>query len=217
VITYRATLDVPQETVWKLAGWLAPHRHHLGTRKGRRAATCYRQAVMVVRWFRDDTRMRMLAIETDRVAAKTVEGNDLWYSGKHKKQGGNVQVLCDPRGFPVWTLPVEPGSTHDITAACGAGQVLHGRVVDQDVDTRDARLRVRRRVPDEVRGPGRDRAGGRPHECPGVRRRLVVAGGDRRRNGLVALRSRVDGHQGDPARTAASGRRAGRERGRILG
>lgn len=167
MITYRATLDVPQETVWKLSGWLAAHRRALGTRKGRRAATCYRQAVMVLRWFRDDTRMRMLAtdaglalstaayrylhegisvlaahapdlhtvlerarvegwshldldgtlIETDRIRAKNDNGNDAWYSGKHRKHGGNVQVLCDPTGFPVWTSPVEPGSTHDITAA----------------------------------------------------------------------------------------------------
>lgn len=56
-------------------------------------------------------------IETDRVAARTEAGNDLWYSGKHKKHGGNIQVVCDPTGFPVWTSPVEPGSTHDITAA----------------------------------------------------------------------------------------------------
>jgi hypothetical protein len=166
VITYRATLDVPQETAWKLSGWLAAHRRRLGTRTGRRAASCYRQAVMVLRWFRDDTRMRMLAIdaglglssayrylhegidvlaaqapdlhevldrartqgwshlnldgtliEIDRIAAKTEKGNDLWYSGKHRKQGGNVQVLCDPTGFPVWTSPVEPGCVHDITAA----------------------------------------------------------------------------------------------------
>lgn len=31
--------------------------------------------------------------------------------------GGNVQVLSDPHGFPVWTGPVEPGSTHDLSAA----------------------------------------------------------------------------------------------------
>jgi hypothetical protein len=41
----------------------------------------------------------------------------VWYSGKHKRHGGNIQVLTDPTGFPVWTSEVEPGSTHDITAA----------------------------------------------------------------------------------------------------
>ena len=28
-----------------------------------------------------------------------------------------MQVLTEPGGFPVWTAPVEPGSTHDIAAA----------------------------------------------------------------------------------------------------
>jgi DDE superfamily endonuclease len=56
-------------------------------------------------------------IETTRVSARSEAGHDLWYSGKHHHHGGNVQVLTDPTGFPVWTSPVEPGSTHDITAA----------------------------------------------------------------------------------------------------
>ena len=30
---------------------------------------------------------------------------------------GNVQVLTGPTGYPVWVSPVEPGSTHEITAA----------------------------------------------------------------------------------------------------
>jgi len=40
-----------------------------------------------------------------------------WYSGKHKTQGGNVQIVADPTEFPVWPAPVEPGSVQDITAA----------------------------------------------------------------------------------------------------
>lgn len=28
-----------------------------------------------------------------------------------------MQVIADPTGFPLWASPVEPGSTHDITAA----------------------------------------------------------------------------------------------------
>ena len=56
-------------------------------------------------------------VRTDRVAARTQAGNHLWYSGKHKAFGGNVQVLTDHTGLPVWTAPVEPGSPHDITAA----------------------------------------------------------------------------------------------------
>jgi hypothetical protein len=60
-------------------------------------------------------------IHTDRPAAKTVNTKgkeiDLWYSGKHQQHGGNVQVRTVPDGFPLWTSPVEPGSTHDLTAA----------------------------------------------------------------------------------------------------
>jgi len=44
-------------------------------------------------------------------------GHDLWFSGKHKQHGDNIQVLADPHGYPVWGSDVEPGSTHDITAA----------------------------------------------------------------------------------------------------
>lgn len=31
--------------------------------------------------------------------------------------GGNIQVLADLTGFPIWVSGVEPGSTHDINAA----------------------------------------------------------------------------------------------------
>ena len=56
-------------------------------------------------------------VRTDRVAARTQARNHLWYSGRHRAFGGNVQLLTDHTSFPVWTGPVEPGSTHDITAA----------------------------------------------------------------------------------------------------
>ncbi|MFJ4106780.1 transposase family protein [Oerskovia enterophila] len=46
-----------------------------------------------------------------------VSGAESWFSGKHHRHGGNIQVLCDPSGYPVWVSPVSPGSTHDITAA----------------------------------------------------------------------------------------------------
>ena len=34
-------------------------------------------------------------VRTDRVAARTQASNHLWYSGKHRAFGGNVQVLTD--------------------------------------------------------------------------------------------------------------------------
>jgi hypothetical protein len=166
VITYRATLDVPVQTLRCVSRWLAAHRKTHDARPWQRAATPYVQAVMVLRWFKDATDLRMLArdagvsiatayryvheaidviaahapdlhevladgldqgwdfvcldgtlIGSTRSSAPSQSGHDAWYSGKHKRHGGNIQVLTDPTGFPVWTSEVEPGSTHDITAA----------------------------------------------------------------------------------------------------
>ncbi len=42
---------------------------------------------------------------------------DLWWSGKHRHHGGNVQVVTAPDGWPLWTSPVRPGREHDTTCA----------------------------------------------------------------------------------------------------
>jgi hypothetical protein len=166
VITYRATLDVPAATVSVVSRWLAAHRRAHDRRPWQRAATPYTQAVLVVRWFKEATDLRILArdarisvatayrylheaidviaaqapdlpdvlargldegwafagldgtlIPSTRSSAPSAAGHDLWYSGKHHRHGGNVQVLTDETGFPVWTGEVEPGSVHDILAA----------------------------------------------------------------------------------------------------
>ncbi len=54
---------------------------------------------------------------TDRVASRTERGNDAWYSGEHRHHGGNVQVLADPSGFPLWVSAVRPSAVHNITCA----------------------------------------------------------------------------------------------------
>lgn len=41
----------------------------------------------------------------------------LYYSGKHKRHGVNVQTLADPHGGLIWASPALPGSVHDIKAA----------------------------------------------------------------------------------------------------
>ncbi len=164
MITYRASLDVPRDTVVFLARLLTAHRRAVSTRRGRRALTPFAQAVMALRWFRDRARVTALAhdhrissatvyrylheaitilaaqapdlreelvaakttgaevvlldgtlVDTDRVTDAT--GPDRWYSGEHKRHGGNIQVLADTAGRPLWTSPVEPGSTHDLAAA----------------------------------------------------------------------------------------------------
>ncbi len=61
MIVYRATLDVPRELVWSVAELLAAERRRRGTPRGSRALTCFWQAVLGLRWFRDRTTPDALA------------------------------------------------------------------------------------------------------------------------------------------------------------
>ena len=71
-------------------------------------------------------------IRTDRcsVAGPTARADrsgrrvDLWWSGKHACQGGNVQVIAAPDGWPLWTSPVRPGREHDTTALRAHAEAL---------------------------------------------------------------------------------------------
>ncbi|URM90542.1 IS5/IS1182 family transposase [Streptomyces sp. MRC013] len=166
MVTYVVTLDVPRPVVEYLSRLLAAHRRRIGTPKGSRALGPFRQAVLVLRWFRERGCVHCLArdaaisqatgyrylhegidvlaekapdlhevlsrcrragmthvildgtlIPCDRVAGVRENGNDLWFSQKHKAFGGNVQFLSAPDGTPLWVSDVEPGSTPDITAA----------------------------------------------------------------------------------------------------
>lgn len=163
-------LDVPRELAQYLSRLLHAERRRRGTRKNSRVLTCFRQAVLGLRWFRQDVDVTALAqdhgvsratgyryldevievladqapdlhealerakaeglahvildgkiFSADRCSEKTmsVKGKqiDLWYSGKAREHGGNVQTLFGPNGFPLWVADSEPGSTHDITAA----------------------------------------------------------------------------------------------------
>ena len=180
-VTYTAVLDVRRSTVEHLARLLRSHRTEVGTRRGRRALGCFKQAVLILRWFIDGTRLSQLArdnalststayrylheglmvlaagapdlatalerakaaglthlnldgtvIRTDRVAAPGPNGADLWWSGKHKHHGGNVQVISAPDGWPIWVSPVRPGREHDTTCARHHGLIdALNRLADQ--------------------------------------------------------------------------------------
>jgi hypothetical protein len=54
VIAYHATLDVSRELAQSLSRLLAAERRRRGTRKGSRVPTCFHQAVLALRWFRQD-------------------------------------------------------------------------------------------------------------------------------------------------------------------
>ena len=172
-IVFSATLSASRETVYFLARLLHQRRIVVGTRRGTRALGPFKQAVLVLRWFLDATRVAQLATDnrislstaytrlhegidvlaalaphthealaaaraagathvnldgtlicTDRVTRKGPNGADLWWSGKHKRHGGNIQVLSYPDGFPGWVSDVRPGREHDSTCAKAATELL---------------------------------------------------------------------------------------------
>jgi hypothetical protein len=61
VITYRATLDVSRDLAYYLSRLLRAERHRRGTRTGTRALTCFNQAVLGLRWFRQNAEVTALA------------------------------------------------------------------------------------------------------------------------------------------------------------
>jgi hypothetical protein len=69
-VSYEGVLDVSEDLVLFLSALLADERARRGTRSGTRALTPYRQAVMALRWFVDDTRMVALARD-NKVAVST--------------------------------------------------------------------------------------------------------------------------------------------------
>lgn len=165
MISYSATLDVSRDLATALARLLSANRRARRTRKHTRALTCWSQAVLILRFFRDATRIAALSRDTaislatayryvheginvladqapdlhdviadasnDELEHLLLDGTliatdrvhdpersvDRWFSGKHRHHGANIQVLSTPNGWPIWTSPVEPGSTHDLTSA----------------------------------------------------------------------------------------------------
>src|SRR5919112_1415552 len=62
-VTYTATLPVQEQTVLFVSGLLYAERRRLGTRAGTRALGCFKQAVLVLRWLLDGTRISQLAAD----------------------------------------------------------------------------------------------------------------------------------------------------------
>lgn len=186
-VTYTCVLVVDRQTAEFVSQQLAAHRHTLGTRTGTRALSPFKQAILLIRWFLNATRVAQLAtdnnigkstvyaylheginilavrapgleqaltrakeaglshlnldgtvVRTDRVSTPGPNGADLWWSGKHKHHGGNVQVLSTPDGWPLWTSGVRPGREHDTTCTKAEPELLPAleRVAtDQDLLT----------------------------------------------------------------------------------
>jgi len=68
-VTYTATLSVREETVLFVSSLLHGERQRRGTRTDTRALSCFKQAILVIRWFLDGTRVAQLA--TDNAIGKS--------------------------------------------------------------------------------------------------------------------------------------------------
>jgi hypothetical protein len=62
-VTYTASLPISEDTVLFVSALLHAERRRLGTRAGTRSLGCYRQAILVLRWLLDGTRIIQLAID----------------------------------------------------------------------------------------------------------------------------------------------------------
>jgi hypothetical protein len=112
VIAYRATLDVPRELVQFVAKLLAAERRRRGTPAGSRALTCFGEAVLALRWFRDRTSPGALARDhgisratgyryVDEVIAVLAEqAPDLRQALERAKDQGFSHVILDGKIIP---------------------------------------------------------------------------------------------------------------------
>jgi hypothetical protein len=105
-VTYTATLSVREETVLFVSSLLHRERQRRGTRADTRAWGCFKQAILVIRWFVDGTRMSQLA--TDNAIGKSTaydylhEGIDARRPGPEPARGaaggeGRRLQLCEYR------------------------------------------------------------------------------------------------------------------------
>ena len=69
-VTYTAVLPIAEETVQFVSSLLAVEQRRRRTRRRRRALGCYRQAVLLLRWFVDGTRPVQLAAD-NRIGRST--------------------------------------------------------------------------------------------------------------------------------------------------
>ena len=96
-VTYTAVLPAGEHTVDFLTSLLTAERARRGTRAGTRAVPARDQAILVLRWFLDDTRMRQAEWLTARGPRRS------WLSGKPLTWLNLVRLTVVPRCVPSMT------------------------------------------------------------------------------------------------------------------
>jgi hypothetical protein len=111
VITYGATLDVPRELAQHLGRLLRAERRRRGTRPNSRALTCFWQAVLGLRWFRQNTDPTALARDhgisratgyrylDEVIAVLAQQAPDLHDTLRRAKDEGLTHLILDGKVF----------------------------------------------------------------------------------------------------------------------
>ena len=112
MIAYSATLDVPRELAQFVAKLLWAERRRRGTPRGSRALTCFREAVLALRWFRDRTAPDALARDhgisratayryvDEVIAVLAGQAPDLHQALERAKDDGFAHVILDGKIIP---------------------------------------------------------------------------------------------------------------------
>ena len=131
MIAYRATLDVPGELAQFVARLLAAERRRRPTPRGSRALTCFGQAVLGVRWFRDRATPGTLARDhgicratayryLDEVIAVLAEqAPDLAEALERAKDEGFWHVILDGKVIPADRCKEPTVSVKARSSTCG--------------------------------------------------------------------------------------------------
>lgn len=184
MITYRATLDVSRELAMFVAQLLAHERRVHGTRKHTRVLTCFWQAVLGLRWFRDGVGAPALArdLGMSRAAGYRYRDEVVTVLAEHAptphealeqaKANGLAYVVLDGKVFATDRCAEKTtGATGKQIDAWYSGKAhTHGG----NIQALSAPNGLPLRVSEVARGSTRDLTAARGH-VPGPGRNLDVA------------------------------------------
>jgi hypothetical protein len=131
VIAYRATLDVSRDLAEYLSRLLRAERRRRGTRTGARALTCFRQAVLGLRWFRQNAEVSALARDAgisratgyryldEVITALADQAPDLHDALNRAKDEGLVYVILDGKIFAADRYGQKTTASRASRSTCG--------------------------------------------------------------------------------------------------
>jgi hypothetical protein len=130
VITHPATLDVSRELAQQVSRLLHAERRRRGTRKRSRALTCFRHAVLGLRWFRHGTDITTLARDhgisratgyryiEEAVTVLAAQAPDLHEALERAKAAGMAYMILDGKIFSADRCGEKTTSVRPPTSIC---------------------------------------------------------------------------------------------------